>query len=83
MSLDLCTQDMKKMDENTLLPSCLWQITNGLEWTLFTDLQLKEIMHSQSWTLMVYLPYACVSHHLRFASLNWANIQFPTVMQEV
>ncbi|XP_050727858.1 chromosome transmission fidelity protein 18 homolog [Eriocheir sinensis] len=62
----------------TLLDS----IKIGLEWTLFTDLQLREIMHSQSWTLMAYLPYACVSHHLRFASLNWSNIQFPTVMQE-
>ncbi|XP_063865703.1 chromosome transmission fidelity protein 18 homolog isoform X1 [Scylla paramamosain] len=58
-------------------------ITSGLEWTLFVDLQMKEIMHSQSWTLMAYLPFACVSHHLRFASLSWPNIQFPTCMAEM
>ncbi|XP_045103960.1 chromosome transmission fidelity protein 18 homolog isoform X2 [Portunus trituberculatus] len=58
-------------------------ITSGLEWTLFVDLQMREIMHSQSWTLMAYLPFACVSHHLRFASLSWPNIQFPTCMPEM
>lgn len=32
---------------------------------------------------MAYLPFACVSHHLQFASLSWPNIQFPTCMTEV
>ena len=59
------------------------QIISGLEWTLFVDLQMKEIMHSQSWMLLAYLPFACVSHHLRFASVTWPTIQFPSRMQEV
>ncbi|KAG0698353.1 Chromosome transmission fidelity protein 18 [Chionoecetes opilio] len=58
-------------------------ISCGLEWTLFVDMQLREIMHSQAWTLMAYLPFACVAHHFRFASVGWPDIKFPTHMQEM
>ncbi|KAG0716021.1 Chromosome transmission fidelity protein 18 [Chionoecetes opilio] len=54
-----------------------------LEWTLFVDMQLREIMHSQAWTLMAYLPFACVAHHFRFASVGWPDIKFPPHMQEM
>lgn len=59
------------------------QVTAGLEWAAFTDLLQKEIMHSQSWIMMAFLPYACVSYHLLFATHQWPKIQFPSQMNEV
>ncbi|KAK4315368.1 hypothetical protein Pmani_013421 [Petrolisthes manimaculis] len=58
-------------------------ISRGLDWASFTDIQLAEVGHSQSWSLMAYLPYACVSYHLLFASHQWYKIQFPTQMNEI
>ncbi|XP_047486138.1 chromosome transmission fidelity protein 18 homolog isoform X1 [Penaeus chinensis] len=58
-------------------------VTNGLEWAAFTDIVQKEIMHSQAWTMMGFLPYACVSYHLQFASYQWPKIQFPNQMSEL
>ncbi|XP_042861929.1 chromosome transmission fidelity protein 18 homolog isoform X2 [Penaeus japonicus] len=40
-------------------------------------------MHSQAWTMMGFLPYACVSYHLQFASYQWPKIQFPNQMSEL
>ncbi|XP_069181013.1 chromosome transmission fidelity protein 18 homolog isoform X3 [Procambarus clarkii] len=57
-------------------------VSMGLEWATFTDLMQKEIMHSQSWTMMAFLPYACVSYHLLFASHHWPKIQYPNQMHE-
>ncbi|XP_042208895.1 chromosome transmission fidelity protein 18 homolog isoform X2 [Homarus americanus] len=69
-------------------PSIKFKNTNmepvkmGLDWAAFTDLLQKEIMHTQSWTLMAFLPYACVSYHLLFASHQWPKIQYPNQMYE-
>lgn len=57
-------------------------VSMGLEWAVFTDLLQKEIMHSQSWIMMAFLPYACVSYHLLFATHHWPKIQFPNQMHE-
>lgn len=66
-----------------LLNFCHPQVSRGLDWAGFTDIQLSEVGHSQSWSLMAYLPFACVSYHLLFATHQWYKIQFPTQMNEV
>ncbi|XP_076063248.1 chromosome transmission fidelity protein 18 homolog isoform X2 [Oratosquilla oratoria] len=57
-------------------------ISAGLDWASFTDLVYKEIHHSQSWLLMAYLPYACVTYHHLFATHQRPKIHYPNQQYE-
>lgn len=58
-------------------------VSEGLHWADFTDTINLQILRGQNWNLMAYLPYACVSYHLRFAGLAWPKINFPTQLSEL
>ncbi|XP_064109296.1 chromosome transmission fidelity protein 18 homolog [Macrobrachium nipponense] len=58
-------------------------VSRGLEWAVFSDIVKKEIMHSQAWIMLAFLPYSCVAYHLLFATHQWPKIQFPTQVSEM
>ena len=58
-------------------------MTSGLGWAAFSDILQKEIMHSQSWALNGFLPFASVAHHLLFAGNAWPKIQFPKLFGDL
>ena len=56
----------------------------GNDWFQFFDSMQQEILHSQNYSLMGYLPYSFVASHLLFAAsgskpkINWPNVQYET-----
>ena len=60
----------------------LLNVRLGNEWMQFYDLMQQQLMHSQNYSTMGYLPYTFVAFHLYFAAsgpkpqINWPNIQF-------
>ncbi|XP_068202621.1 chromosome transmission fidelity protein 18 homolog [Palaemon carinicauda] len=58
-------------------------VSRGLDWAIFSDIVKQEIMHSQAWVMLPFLPYSCVCYHLLFATHQWPKIQFPTQISEM
>lgn len=58
-------------------------VSNGLAWATFVDVVQKEIMHTQSWSMMAFLPYSCVAYHLLFGTHQWPKIHYPNQMHEM
>ncbi|KAG1667117.1 Chromosome transmission fidelity protein 18 [Nymphon striatum] len=58
------------------------KVFNGTEWLCFSDLINQEIMHSQNYILMPYLPYTCVAYHFMYSVLNPPRIIYPTMDSE-
>ena len=60
----------------------LLNVRLGNEWMQFYDFMQQQLMHSQNYSTMGYLPYTFVAFHLYFAAsgpkpqINWPNIQF-------
>jgi len=60
----------------------LLNVRLGNEWMQFYDLMQQQLMHSQNYSTMGYLPYTFVAFHLYFAAsgpkpqINWPNIQY-------
>ena len=60
----------------------LLNVRLGNDWMQFYDFMQQQLMHSQNYSTMGYLPYTFVAFHLYFAAsgpkpqINWPNIQF-------
>ena len=61
----------------------LENVTKSLDWFTSFDLLQQEIRHSQSFTLMAYLPFTLVLAHLAFGSITKQRVNIQSQAMEV
>ena len=54
-----------------------FQVLKGHEFMLFFDLAQQQIMRSQIYSLMAYMPFAFVAAHFSFAAHGRPKIAYP------
>ncbi len=58
------------------------KVCEGCDWFCAFDVTQQQIAHSQSYSLMGYLPFALVASHLLFAAHTKAKLSYPLVHGE-
>ncbi|CAF92729.1 unnamed protein product, partial [Tetraodon nigroviridis] len=61
----------------------LQNVCEALDWFSFSDRLNREILHSQNFSLMRYLPFLSVTFHLLFAHTHVPRITYPHSQHEV
>lgn len=69
--------------KNIFLFFVLLQLVLANDWLCFTDLVNSEILSTQNYSIMPYIPYITVTFHLLFATNQVPRIQYPHAEHDV
>ena len=69
--------------KNIFLFFVLLQLVLANDWLCFTDLLNSEILSTQNYSIMPYIPYITVTFHLLFATNQVPRIQYPHAEHDV